>query len=54
MSFAVMSGDNVDFPCKTVILCVEVNVTGVDEGPGPGIVAVCRRGSRRLGRGEPC
>lgn len=45
--FAVMIGDNVDFPFKTVILGVEVNVTGVDEGPGPGIVAVCRRGSER-------
>lgn len=38
--FTVMIGDNVDFPFKTVIFGVEVNVTGVDEGPGPGIAAV--------------
>ena len=33
-SFAAAIGDNVGFPFKTVILGVEVNVTGVVEGPG--------------------
>ena len=46
-AFAVMIGDNVDFPFTTVILGIEVNVTGVDEGPGPGIMADCRRGKER-------
>lgn len=46
-AFAVMIGDNVDFPFSTVVFGVEVNVTGVDEGPGPGIAAVCRRGEER-------
>ncbi|GAA1972181.1 hypothetical protein [Catenulispora subtropica] len=43
--------DNVDFPFSTVVFGVEVNVTGVDEGPGPGIAAVCRRdkGPQRIG-----
>ena len=45
--FAVMIDGNVEFPFKTVILGVEVNVTGAEEGPGPGIVAVCRRGNER-------
>jgi len=46
-AFAVMIGDNVDFPFSTVVFGVEVNVTGVDEGPGPGIAAVCHRGKER-------
>ncbi|WP_194905809.1 hypothetical protein [Catenulispora rubra] len=46
-SFAVMIGENVDFPFKTVLLGTEVTVTGVDEVPGPGIAAVCRQGKER-------
>jgi hypothetical protein len=46
-AFAVVIGDNVDFPFQTVILGVEVTVTGVDESTGPGIAAVCRRGKER-------
>ncbi|NUR63506.1 MAG: hypothetical protein HOV87_33325 [Catenulispora sp.] len=45
--FAVMIGDNVAFPFETVVLGVEVTVTGVDEIPGTGIAAVCRRGKER-------
>jgi hypothetical protein len=45
--FAVMIGDNVGFPFQTVILGVEVTVTGVDEVLGTGIAAVCRRGKAR-------
>jgi len=46
-AFAVMIGDNVDFPFSTVVFGVEVKVTGVDEGPGPGVSAVCHRGKER-------
>ena len=45
--FAVMIGDNVEFPFKTVVLGSEVTVTGIDEVPGPGIAAVCQRGKER-------
>lgn len=49
--FAVMIGDSVAFPFETVVLGVEVTVTGVDEVPGTGIAAVCRHGkeSQRIG-----
>lgn len=45
--FAVMIGDNVGFPFETVVLGVEVSVIGVEEGDGPSIMAVCRRGDQR-------
>jgi hypothetical protein len=45
--FAVMIGDNVSFPFKTVVLGLEVTVTGVDEVLGTGVAPVCRRGQER-------
>ena len=45
--FAVMIGDNVAFPFETVVLGIEVTVTGVDEALGTGIAAVCRHGKER-------
>jgi hypothetical protein len=38
-------GDELATPFQTVVLGVEVTVTGVDLVPGTGIVALCRRGA---------
>jgi len=43
-AFVSAMTDNVGFPFETVVLGVDVTVTGVEEVPGPGIAAVCRRG----------
>jgi hypothetical protein len=43
-AFVSVITDKVGFPFETVVLGVDVTVTGVEEVPGPGIAAVCRRG----------
>ena len=49
--FHAVIDDELATPFQTVVLGVEVTVTGVDLAPGTGIVALCRRGSykQRIG-----
>lgn len=46
-AFHAVIGDHLALPFDTTVLGVAATVTGVQDRPGSGIVALCRRGPHR-------